>query len=63
VTEYRGWRKSSHSGGGDNNCVEIAVTDEMTGVRDSKNQQGPILEFSTKQWRTFLDVQKCERHS
>jgi hypothetical protein len=63
VTEYLGWRKSSHSGGGDNNCVEVAVANETIGVRDSKSQQGPIMEFPKNQWRAFLDAQKAEYHS
>ncbi|MBB4909023.1 DUF397 domain-containing protein [Actinophytocola algeriensis] len=40
------WRKSSFSGGtggGNDNCVEIALTDEAAAVRDSKNSCGPIL--------------------
>lgn len=40
------WRKSSFSGGtggGNDNCVEIAMTDEAAAVRDSKNSGGPIL--------------------
>jgi hypothetical protein len=40
------WRKSSFSGGeggGNDNCVEIALTDDTAAVRDSKNTGGPIL--------------------
>ena len=40
------WRKSSFSGGeggGNDSCVEIALTDEAAAVRDSKNTSGPIL--------------------
>jgi hypothetical protein len=35
------WRKSSYSGGGGNECVEIAGT--LRAARDSKNPTGPIL--------------------
>ncbi len=48
------WRKSSHSGGG-NDCVEIAVVGKRTAVRDSKNPSGPRLEFHTAQWAAFLE--------
>jgi hypothetical protein len=40
------WRKSSFSGGeggGNDSCVEIALTDEAAAVRDSKNVNGPML--------------------
>lgn len=40
------WRRSSFSGGeggGNDNCVEIALTDGMAAVRDSKNTSGPVL--------------------
>ncbi|HET6292823.1 MAG TPA: DUF397 domain-containing protein [Kribbella sp.] len=35
------WRKSSFSGGGNNDCVELVGT--LDAVRDSKNPGGPIL--------------------
>jgi Domain of unknown function (DUF397) len=47
------WRKSSYSGATDGNCVEVAFTVEVVGVRDSKNVPGPTLEFSPAQWRAF----------
>lgn len=40
------WRKSSFSGGtggGNDSCVEIALTDNAAAVRDSKNASGPTL--------------------
>ena len=40
------WRKSSFSGGtggGNDSCVEVALTDESAAVRDSKNVSGPTL--------------------
>jgi Domain of unknown function (DUF397) len=47
------WRKSSHSGS-EGNCVEVAFTPDVVGVRDSKNPDGPVLIFTSAQWRTFL---------
>ena len=37
------WRKSSRSGSG-SGCVEIYKT--LTGVRDSKNPDGPVLRLA-----------------
>jgi len=49
------WRKSSYSGGSvGTDCVEVAVSREMIGVRDSKNLPGPILTFPISAWRHFL---------
>jgi len=46
------WRKSSHSGGGDQSaCVEIAH--DLGAVRDSKNPGGPVL---------IVDVHKLLDH-
>jgi hypothetical protein len=44
--DNRLWRKSSFSGGtggGNDNCVEIALTEKSAAVRDSKNANGPVL--------------------
>jgi hypothetical protein len=50
------WRKSSHSGSGDQ-CVEVAtLTGDAHAVRDSKNPQGPALLFTSAEWRSFLDA-------
>jgi hypothetical protein len=38
------WRKSSYSNG-TGNCVEVAHSSLLVGVRDSKNPSGPILTF------------------
>lgn len=50
----RVWRKSSFSGGGNTDCVEVAVGTEAVGVRDSKNTTGPRLAFSADTWRRFV---------
>ncbi|MCT9932109.1 DUF397 domain-containing protein [Planotetraspora sp. A-T 1434] len=48
------WWKSSRSA---NNCacVEIAVLPGgEVGVRDSKNQEGPVLVFTPVEWDAFI---------
>jgi hypothetical protein len=47
------WRKSSFSGM--NGCVEVAFVNDRIAIRDSKDQQGPILVFTSVEWAAFLD--------
>lgn len=46
------WRKSTHSGAG-NNCVELAVGQSATSIRDSK-RPGSRLTFADRPFRAFL---------
>jgi hypothetical protein len=39
------WRKSSYSGGGGTECVEVAFPTRRIAFRDSKNPSGPVLSF------------------
>jgi hypothetical protein len=48
------WRKSSYSGEGESNCVEVAFPARGVAVRDSKNITGPVLAFPVVQWEAFL---------
>jgi hypothetical protein len=50
------WRKSSYSGGGGggNECVEVAVTPDVVGVRDTKNRNGGELSFDRIQFANLL---------
>ena len=49
------WRKSSYSGNGGGDCVEVARSlPGVVAVRDSKNPDGPILTFSRDEWASFI---------
>jgi hypothetical protein len=48
------WRKSSASGGSNNECVEVAFVDDGVLVRHSLNPSGPMLSFTPSEWRAFL---------
>ncbi|MGP3968469.1 DUF397 domain-containing protein [Streptomyces sp. 6N223] len=56
ASTLRHWRKSSYSGGGNGNCVEVSTAHPTTAipVRDSKNPTGPALLFPTPAWSGFL---------
>ncbi|NDU76678.1 DUF397 domain-containing protein [Actinomadura sp. DSM 109109] len=48
------WRKSTHSGGVENNCVEIADLSDHIGVRDSKNPTGGHLILTRQHFASLL---------
>jgi hypothetical protein len=52
------WRKSSHSGAG-NDCVELAIVRSGTAVRDSKNAAAGHLAFDGSGWLAFLSAVKA----
>lgn len=52
------WRKSSRSGGQNGSCVEIARAEPVFGIRDSKNQTGPVLLLDEPQGKAFLAAVK-----
>ncbi|MBK0866819.1 MAG: DUF397 domain-containing protein [Saccharopolyspora sp.] len=51
------WRKSGHSASNPH-CVEVAVTADGVGVRDTKDRSGGVLSFSSQHWRDFLTALK-----
>ncbi|WP_432839124.1 DUF397 domain-containing protein [Dactylosporangium sp. CA-092794] len=60
--QHASWRKSSRSNGnGGSNCVEVAVVGANIGVRDSKNPDGPVLQFTAVDWESFVDGAKHDR--
>lgn len=48
------WRKSVRSQN-TGACVEVAGVDDVIGVRDSKDPAGPVLTFTRREFRAFLD--------
>jgi uncharacterized protein DUF397 len=48
----QGWRKSSYSGNGGGNCVEVGQSDGVL-VRDTTDRTGPVLAFSADAWERF----------
>ncbi|MGP3973537.1 DUF397 domain-containing protein [Streptomyces sp. 8N114] len=49
------WVKSSYSGGGGGNCVEVARTGAAVHVRDSKVVGGPQLKVAPSGWSAFIE--------
>ena len=57
--DRRRWRKSSYSGNGGNDCVEVAASGRVY-VRDTKDRDGSVLRFSQQTWRRFADQVKTD---
>jgi len=49
------WHKSSASGSGGSNCLEVAAVDQSVLVRNSRDPLGAVLSFSCQQWAAFLE--------
>ncbi|MFF0461550.1 DUF397 domain-containing protein [Streptomyces mexicanus] len=53
------WHKSSYSGGGGDNCLEVTHDfPALVPVRDSKNPDGPKLVFPAEAWSAFVSALK-----
>ncbi|CRK61208.1 hypothetical protein [Alloactinosynnema sp. L-07] len=52
------WRKSSFSGGDNNNCVELNLAPAISAIRDSKNPTGPVLTLTPTAWSALLHTTK-----
>jgi hypothetical protein len=48
------WHKSSYSGGGGQNCVEVAVLPSSVAIRDSKDPSGPAHVVSPEAFRDLV---------
>ncbi|MEV8417554.1 DUF397 domain-containing protein [Streptomyces niveus] len=53
------WRKSSYSGGGNGECLEVADGHPVVPVRDSKFAHGPALVFPVTDWSSFVSAVKA----
>lgn len=49
----RAWRKSSRSQY--NACVEVCFAGERIPVRNSRDPDGPVLEFTAREWDAFVE--------
>jgi hypothetical protein len=47
------WRRSSHSGSGGGDCVEVAEAPTCVRVRDSKAPARAVLAFPREEWAAF----------
>ena len=52
------WRKSSYSGNGGGECVEIGASPGEVVVRDTTDRTGPVLRFTPAAWHRFADQVK-----
>ena len=58
------WRKSSYSGNGGSDCVEVARNLPRTvAVRDSKDPSGPVLSVAPAAWRDLITDVKAGQHN
>ncbi|WP_149262224.1 DUF397 domain-containing protein [Actinomadura sp. K4S16] len=48
------WRKSTHSGGNEGECVELAEIDGHIGIRDSKNPAAGHLTLAREDFADLL---------
>jgi hypothetical protein len=54
-TISQGWRKSSYSGNGGGNCVEVGHDAGRVLVRDTKQHgRGLVLRFTPDAWRELV---------
>ncbi|MBB4934834.1 hypothetical protein F4561_005728 [Lipingzhangella halophila] len=52
--EFGAWHKSSYSGGGHQDCVEVAESSEQVKVRDTQHRNAGYLAVSAAEWSAFL---------
>ncbi|WP_081639958.1 DUF397 domain-containing protein [Actinomadura flavalba] len=50
------WRKSSHSGPENNDCVEVANVPGTVAIRDTKNRDGGTLLVGRSDFRRFTNT-------
>jgi hypothetical protein len=55
------WTKSSYSGAGTSECVELALSHDGIAVRDSKVPHGPLIAFEAHTWAAFSTALRGDR--
>ncbi|MDT0304391.1 DUF397 domain-containing protein [Streptomonospora wellingtoniae] len=55
------WRKSSYSGGVDQDCVEVAESPEQVSIRDTRHRGLGHLSIPASEWSAFLADLKSDR--
>jgi len=63
IRDRHGWYRSSYCTGANSSCVEVAMDGTNMLVRDSKNPAGPVLRFSSEEWRAFVRGVQVEEFS
>jgi hypothetical protein len=53
-TSELGWFKSSYSSAQGDSCVEVAMTEQVIHVRDSKDVTRPHFAFGRDEWSRFV---------
>lgn len=53
------WRKSTYSGGGGSECVEVGGASAKVLVRDTKNLDGAVLDVAHRSWQRFTAALKA----
>ncbi|MFE2277974.1 DUF397 domain-containing protein [Streptomyces sp. NPDC059454] len=48
------WVRSSYSNGAGGECVECAIRDDRMHIRDSKNEEGPVITVGHATWASFV---------
>jgi len=57
------WHKSSYSGNGGSDCVEVArALPRSVTIRDSKDPRGPVLTMEPAEWQDFIAEVKAGGH-
>jgi hypothetical protein len=56
-----GWRKSSYSGNGGGNCVEVGGHAGHVLVRDTRSRERGHVVLTAGQWRAFVAGLKADR--
>jgi Domain of unknown function (DUF397) len=54
------WRKARRSAA-NGACVEVAYESGQIFIRDSKDRNGPVVQYSAYSWRMFVVVAKTGR--